>query len=164
MVKILTLLSALFLGSLAFGANPAMACAPKDTACLRQQVAEALPEYTGTKAVTTNNVVCLTVWANQPGSLVLAEGRVKTGEAVVGNVITFWRPQASAWSKHPNGGVVREICIPAALLKGTVTLCNEENRSIWNGEDVAYLKRSKRIPSSDPACLLGKEECAKFGL
>jgi hypothetical protein len=146
----------------------AATCDPNSTvmtrACELQQIAARLPEVTGTKRITTSGVVCLTVWANRPTALVLAEGRVKEGEPVDGRVITSWRTQPSMWTSHPNGGVVREICIPAALLQGTVTLCNEENRSIWSAEDVAYLKRVKRIPAKDPACLLGKEECKKFGL
>lgn len=133
-------------------------------ACERQQIAARLPELTGVKRITTSGVVCLTVWANRPSALVLAEGRVKPHAPVDGRVITSWREQPSMWTSHPNGGVTREICIPSSQLHGTATLCNEENRSIWSGEDVAYLKRVKRIPAKDPACLLGKEECAKFGL
>ncbi len=134
-----------------------------DEACDRQRIAAALPDYTGKKALTPTKMVCVNVLASRPTSLVLAEGRVKEGASVDGRVITSWRVQDSAWS-HTKRGYEREICIPSSFLSGTVTLCNEENRSVWNGEVIAYIKQVRRVPAKDAACLLGKGPCAKFGL
>lgn len=164
-LKTMTLVVALLLGGLTVAA--AETCDPQATtmtaACERQQIASRLPEVVGVK-ITTTNVSCLTVWASQPSALVLAEGRVAAGEAVDGRVITSWRVQTSMWAPHPSGGYTREICIPTASLLGEMTLCNDENRSVWSNSDVAYLKRKKRIPASDPACLLGPDVCGQFGL
>ncbi|MAZ56567.1 hypothetical protein CL653_02145 [bacterium] len=132
-------------------------------ACDTQRVQTSKPDYVGKLAPTPTNVVCLTALATEPSGLVLAEGRVAENEEVTGKVITSWRTQRSLWKKTAHG-YVREICIPSSMVKGTVTLCNEENRSIWTTADTAYLRRVKRIPANNPACLLGKKACAAIGL
>lgn len=134
------------------------------TACDTQRVQDNRPDYDGALAVTSQEVVCLSVLATHASALVLAEGEVKAGEEVTGRLMTAWRAQAAAWKPAGQGLVMREICIPTRLLRGTMTLCNEENRSVWRSSDMAALRRMKRIPASDPACMLGKDACALMGL
>jgi len=162
MKYILMLLATL---STVFAADPAAACTPNTIgdACDTQIVQNGRPDNLGRKAATTIDMVCLTTLASKPSALVLATGRVKEGEAVTGKVLTSWRMQASKW-KRTAAGFVREICIPAKLIKGVMTLCNDENRSVWSEADTAYLKRVKRTPSDNPACLLGSKGCRKLGL
>ncbi len=132
-------------------------------ACDTQRVQTNKPDYVGSLAPTPVDMVCLTALASRPSGLVLAKGRVAPREAVTGKVITSWRQQASLW-RQTSRGYEREICIPARMVRGTVTLCNEENRSVWTSSDTSYLRRVKRIPSDNAACLLGKQRCASLGL
>ncbi len=132
-------------------------------ACDTQRLRAGMPDYVGQKAVTPSNMVCLTVLAPKPGALVLAQGRVAEGEEVTGRVITSWRTQSSAWTRTSHG-YVREICMTSTQVQGEVTLCDDHNRSVWSSADTATLRRLKRIPASDPACMLGKAACAALGL
>ena len=160
-------------------------CAVGDTACDVARIQGNMADYNGPVAPTTDNMVCLHVVAYEPSSLVIANGDQPVGAVVAGHVVTSWRVQRSAWKPWPRDPryVYREICFgeallhqsnnPHASLREALTLCNGEylneplrNRSVWRERKghLSYLSKVKRIEYDDPACLLGKIECARFGL
>lgn len=131
--------------------------------CDVQRIQAAKPEYVGHHAATPQDMVCLTVLSDRPGSLVLAKGRVARDAPVVGRVVTSWRTQPSAW-KQTSTGYVREICFPRGMAQGVLTLCNDDNRSVWSASETSSLRQFRRIPANDPACLLGSGACGALGL
>jgi len=167
-------------------ANPAAAgnCTT-DTACDVSRIQSSRSDYVGPLARTTQDMVCLSVIAYEPTSLVLTDGDQRNRAVVEGKILTSWRVQEDQW--HPwvrdSKYVAREICIPRAMLRignnpsagfrPSLTLCNGEyldepqrNRSVWRRSEGApqYLWRERRLPETDPASLLGSRESAKYGL
>jgi len=163
-MKIYVVACAFALALVSFGSS-AEACTVKaiGDACDVQRIQQAKPDHNGPLAATPTDMVCLTALASRPNALVLAEGRVEPGAEVTGHVLTSWRLQASMW-KQTARGFEREICFPARLAQGVVTLCDDHNRSIWSASDTRTLRTQKRIVAQDAACLLGKDSCKKHGL
>ena len=146
-------------------AEPAMACGTQlGTPCDIQRVQSNMPDFVGRTSVTVEDMVCLSVVASAPSELILASGEVAEGEAVTGRVITSWRVQSGSWNQGDDGLYRREICIPTWKIVDVMTLCNELNRSVWQRNDVAMLRRMKRIPANDPACMMGDPACEAIGL
>lgn len=145
----------------------AMACDSTEavgTACDLERLQSNRPDSVGRKAVTNVPMACLSVLSNAPAALVLAEGEVAQGESVSGRPVTSWRMQANVWTKLASGQYMREICIPIASIRPVMTLCDDVNRSVWHANDTAALIKLRRIPASNPTCMLGKKACAQFGL
>ena len=176
--------AALTLSLLSFGSAADAAC-PVDTACDTARVQANKPEHIGKKAATTQAMVCVHAVAHEKTELVLVDGEQPRGEPVSGDVITSWRTQASKWKSWPTDQqyVYREICFPKAFLRqgnrsdgafrSALTLCNGtelnqplRNRSVWRSSKGVpqLIDQKRRIGSSDPACLLGSEICAQYGL
>lgn len=161
--------------ALAFGlfghlsvAEASSTCVGSQSACEAARTAATAGPYAGKRAPTTEPMVCLYALHTGPTELVLADGPRPTGPAIL-----RWRPSSIAWKRwsHDPRLVVGEICIPVRLIKGrsAVTLCNgttygEGNHSTWRSNHIHQLLSQRRIPSHDPACLLGKGPCAKYGL
>ena len=140
------------------------------SACLLQQKQTVRPDYHGKLSPSPNDEVCFSVIANYPSGIVMAKGRVAPHESVDGRVVTSWRTQRHLWKNWVYKGqvmkhiFVRDVCISARKFPPVVTLCNEENRSTFDASVTAYIKRVKRVSQSNPACLLGKPTCHKYGL
>ena len=168
---------------LSFG-TAASAC-ETDTACDAARIQANLSDYRGPVAPTTQTMVCVHALAYEPTELVLANGDQPVGSPVLGHALTKWRVQSNQWKPWPQDSnyVYREICFAEALLhenndpsapfRGALTLCNGiyleqplRNRSVWRSSKgvPAFISSERRIEFDDAACLLGANECARFGL
>lgn len=152
-----------------------------DDACRAAAMAARAPNYMGPKAPTTKEMVCLHAIADQPTELVLVEGIAPDNVPVQGPQILTWRPNTHQWRRWSRDASVwvREICFPRSYLRSSsgsfrsMTLCNgtelnqpNRGRSRWIAQQghPQQLWKERRISERNPACLLGRERCARYGL
>lgn len=166
-------------------ASPAAANCKVDSACDASRIAASMSNYRGPLAATTQDMVCIHAVAYEPTALVLADGDQPLGAPVQGEPLTRWRVQRDQWSPWETDPqyVQREICFPRAFLKDgnnpragfreALTLCNGEyldeplrNRSVFRKSKGVpqFIWSERRVEANDPACLLGSETCARYGL
>jgi hypothetical protein len=107
-----------------------------------------------------NGVVCVAVLQREPSALVLRDGPDNTGGAIIG-----WKPSTIGW-RYTSRGYVGRVCFSAAIIanRDVVTLCGAENHSTFRRRHIRELLSRREIPASDPACLLGRSQCARYGL
>lgn len=145
-------------------------------ACEAARDADRRAPYTGAKRKTTRSMVCLSVVAHRPTPLVLAQGTHYGATLDTAPALLSWRRQAAywqPWSRNPTYSI-REICLPAKLAQQYVrhglTLCggtsprDPDGRSVWRSHHVRTLVAHRRIGAQNPACLLGRTVCARYGL
>ena len=108
----------------------------------------------------TRGEVCVYVLQRRPSAVVLRDGPNNRGDAIVG-----WKAETVGWRKTSRG-YLGKICFEDGLIasKRAVTLCGERGHSTWRRRHIEELLSRRVIPSSDPACLLGTRQCARYGL
>ncbi len=99
------------------------------------------------------------VWAlqDQPGPMVLRAGLSNTSPVIVESYPTG---QWSPWSRDPHL-FVKRICPKTEVADRT--LCGADGHSSWPSPQVATIIQ-EGVSEKDPACLLGKDRCAQYGL
>lgn len=99
---------------------------------------------------------CVWVLQDRPGPLVLRKGLTNTGPVAESYPTGTWK----RWSRDKSL-YVKQICPNTSVADRT--LCGEDGHSSWSASQVRVVL-IRGVPESDPACLLGKGRCSRYGL
>lgn len=121
------------------------------------------PVYRGPIAPTTQPMVCLSVMAPEPVELVVADGYLKTSaELRNAPALLRFREQSHHWHTRSPNVWLREICLPARLVKrhlSGMTICAGEAGRALATVHLTRLLLERRIPETEPACVGGSSWC-----